>query len=96
MKAVAIGELAGEDEGIGLREEHQGVVDHVLVAAVEIVVAQAAVAGHIHRENQDAALAGEAGIDGGFDHRGRGADLRNRLDALQHILAETGISGRDL
>ena len=56
-RAVSIGELLRDDDRIGLREKHERIVDDGLVAALEIVVAQAAIARHVDAENQDVALA---------------------------------------
>ena len=44
------------DDRIGLRQEHQRIVDDRLVAAFEVVVAQAAIAGHVDAEDQQVAL----------------------------------------
>ena len=55
-EVVPVGELLREDERVGLRQEHQRIVDHRLVAALEVVVAQAAVAGHVDAEHQQVAL----------------------------------------
>ncbi len=44
------------DQGIRLREEHQRIVDGRVLAALEIVVAQAAVAGHVDAEHEQVAL----------------------------------------
>ena len=74
-EVVAVGELAGDDERIGLGEEDERIVDHVLVAVVEVVVAEAAVAGHVDAEDEEVALAGEAGVDLGFDDGHGGADF---------------------
>ena len=56
-EVVLVGELLRQDERIGLREKDQRIVDDRLVAALEIVVAQAAVAGHVDAEHQQVALA---------------------------------------
>ena len=95
-EVVAVGELAGEDERIGLGEEDEGIVDDVLVGVVEIVIAEAAVAGHIDGEDQELALAGESGIGLGLDNRRGGTDLAERLDAFQHVFGESGVAGGDL
>ena len=87
-EAVAAGELAREDQRIGLGQEDQRIVDHVLVGVFEIVIAQAAVAGHIDGQDQELALAWEAGIGLGFDDRRGGADIAERLDAFQHLFGE--------
>ena len=56
-EAVLVGELLRDDDRVGLREEDQRIVDDRLVAALEVVVAQAAVAGHVDAEDQQVALA---------------------------------------
>ena len=63
---VARRELPGQHQRIRLRQEDQRIVDYVLVGIVEIVVAQAAVAGHIDRQDEQFALSGEAGIGFGL------------------------------
>src|ERR1019366_370333 len=93
---VAVGKLAGENQRVRLGEEDQRIVDHFLFAVVEIVIGGAAVAGHIDGQNQQLALAGEAGIGLGFNDWSGGADFAQRLDAFQHLLAETRVAGRDL
>ena len=54
---VPVGELLREDERIGLREKDQRVVDDGVVAALEVVVAQAAIARHVDAEHEQVALA---------------------------------------
>ena len=44
----------------------QSFVDHGIVARVEIVVAKAAVAGHVDAEDEQVALSFEIGVDDGF------------------------------
>ena len=56
-EVVLVGELLRQDERVGLREEHQRIVDDRVVAALEVVVAQAAVAGHVDAEDEQVALA---------------------------------------
>ena len=45
-----------EDDRVGLREEDQRIVDDVVIGRFEIVVAQAAVAGHVDAENRAGCL----------------------------------------
>ena len=93
---LRLAKVAGQDQGIGLRDEDQRVVDDVFVGVVEIVVAEAAVAGHIDGDDEQLALSLDARLDFRFDHRRRGAHLAHGLHALQHVLVETGVAGRDL
>ena len=58
VEMIPLGELPRDDDRVGLREKHQRIVDDRLVAALEVVVAQAAIAGHVDAENQQVALAG--------------------------------------
>src|SRR5205085_6279972 len=44
VEAVAIGEFVSKDEGVGLGEKDERVVNHVFIAAFEIISAQTAVA----------------------------------------------------
>ena len=55
-RRLLLGELLRDDDRVGLREEHQRVVDDRFVAALEVVVAQAAVAGHVDAEDEQVAL----------------------------------------
>ena len=55
----------------GLGEEHERIVDDGFVAAFEIVVAQAAVARHVHAEHEQVALPRDVRVDDGLD-RGNG------------------------
>ena len=59
-EVILVGELLGQDDRVRLREKHQRIVDDRLVAAFEVVVAQAAIAGHVDAEDQQAAFAGDA------------------------------------
>ena len=95
-QSVSIGELLRDDDRIGLREKHQRVVDDGLVAALEIVVAQAAIAGHVDAENQQVALAREARRRRRLDDRHRDLHLWNRLHALEDLLREARLTGRHL
>ena len=78
LDVIAVGEVAGQDQGIGLRDEDQRVVDDVFVGVVEIVVAEAAVAGHIDGDDEQLALSFDAGLDFGFDDRARRRAPRGR------------------
>ena len=55
-----LGEFLRQDDRIRLREKHQRIVDDRFVAALEVVVAQAAIAGHVDAEDQQVALARDA------------------------------------
>ena len=69
---IAVGEFLRQDDRVGLREKHQRIVDDRLVAALEIVVAQAAIAGHVDAEDEQVALAAALdlfGVGDRLDHR---------------------------
>ncbi len=93
---IALGKLARQDQGIRLRQKDQRIVDHVLFGVVEIVIAEAAIAGHIHGKDEQFALSREAGVGFGFDHGRGGAHFAQRLHALEHFFREPGIARRDL
>ena len=57
---VSLGELTRHDQRVRLRQEDERVVDDRLVGGFEVVVAKAAVAGHVDAEHQQAALTGDA------------------------------------
>ena len=57
-----------------------------LVARFEVVVAQAAIAGHVDAEDQQVAFAGDPRVDDGLDDRHGDADRRRGLDRLEHRL----------
>ena len=71
---VLLGELLRQDDRVGLREKHERIVDDRFVAALEVVVAQAAVAGHVDAEHEQVALARDVRIDDRLDDRHRDAD----------------------
>ena len=95
-QSVSIGELLGDDDRIGLREKDQRIVDDGLVAALEVVVAQAAIARHVDAENQQVALARERVRRRRLDDRHRDLHLWNRLHALEDLLRESRLTGRHL
>ena len=85
-----------DHDRIRLRQEHQRIVEHRLVAGREIVLAQAAIARHVDAEDQQIALAGQPRADDRFDDRRGHAHLGERLHALQHLFVEARFAGRDL
>ena len=96
VEAVPLRELVRDDDRIGLREKDERVVDDRLVAALEVVVAQAAIAGHVDAENQDVALARQVRRRRRFDDGHGDLHLGNRLHALEHLLGKSGLAGRHL
>ncbi len=89
----------GDHQRIGLCKEHERIVDVIvsaLAARFQIVVAQAAIARHIHAQDQEIALPLDAGANHCFDHRHRDAHFRKRLHALQNIFIEARFAGRNL
>ena len=94
--AVAVGEFLGEDQRIGLREEDQRVVNGRIAPAFEVVVAQAAVARHVHAKDEQVALAGDVRVDDDFDDRHGDPYCGRRLHDVQHVLAKARFAGRDL
>jgi hypothetical protein len=80
---VLTGELVRDDERVGLRQEDGRIVDHRLVAALGVMLAQAAVARHVDAEDQDAPFAHDPGIDDRLDNRHRDADRQRRLHLLE-------------
>jgi len=93
---VPRGEFVGDDDRVGLSEKDERIVDDRFVAAFEIVVAQAAVAGHVHAEYQDVALTGEVRSRRRLDDRNRNPDGRNGLNLLEHLFGKTRFAGADL
>ena len=93
---VARGERAGQHDRVRLREEHERIVDDHIVCAFEIVVSQAAVAGHVDAENQEAALAAHAGTHDRFDHRYGDTNGPGGLHSLEHIFGKPAFSRRHL
>ena len=89
-------ERGGDDQRIGLGQKDQRIVDAGLVAAFDVVIAQAAVARHIDAQDQNVALPRKPRAGDSFNHRNRRTDLRNRLHALQNVFVESRFSGRDL
>lgn len=95
-QAITIGEFLGDDDRIGLREKHQRVVDDRLVCVLEVVFAQAPIAGHVDAENQDVPLSRQARAGRRLDDRHRDLDLRDRLHPLEHVFQKPGVTGRHL
>ena len=81
--AISRSEILIVSGGLGPTEDDDG-----FVAAFQIVIAQAAVASHIHRENQNVALPLQPAIHHGLDHGCGHLDLRRRLHAFQHLLRD--------
>jgi hypothetical protein len=93
---VPVGEIPCDDDRVGLRQEDQRVVDDRLVGSIEIVVAQAAVAGHVDAQHEERALAGNLRVDGRFDDRHRDPHRGRALDRLEHGFVESCFAGRYL
>ena len=72
-QTVAVGQLVRNDERVRLREKDQRIVDDGLVAAVEVVVAQTAIAGHVDAEHEQVAFALQVRIHDRFDDGDRHA-----------------------
>ena len=89
-------ELVRDDDRIGLREKHERVVDDRFVAALEVVLAQAAIACHVDAENQNVSLAGDPRRRRRLDDGDRHLHLGNRLDALEYLFWKTGLARRHL
>jgi hypothetical protein len=84
------------DQRIGLREEHERVVNHRIIAALQVVIAEAAIAGHIDPENEQVALAFDPRVNDRFDHGDRHANGLRSLNLVQNRLVETGLAGAHL
>jgi hypothetical protein len=85
---VFVGELPGQNERVRLREEDERVVDHPLVARLEIVVAQTPIAGHVDPEHQQVTFPGNAGVDDSLDDGHRDAYGRRGLHGLEDLFVE--------
>src|SRR5205085_2720246 len=70
--------------------------DNGIVAALEIVVAQAAVARHVDTEHEQAALSYEIRVDDGLDHRYRNAYRCSALHRVEHFFGKSGFCRGDL
>ena len=55
-QTVSLRKLLGDDDGVGLCEKHERIVDDRLVAALQVVISQTAIPGHVDAENQNVAL----------------------------------------
>lgn len=95
-QAVPPGKRGADHDGVGLRKEHQRVVQDCRIAIREVVLTETAVAGHVHAENQQIALAGKSRADDGFDDRSGHPHLGVFLHAFEHVLVEAGLACRDL
>ena len=95
-QAVARGEPAGEHDGVRLREKHEWIVDGRVVFALEIVVSQAAVAGHVDGEDKKAALAAHVRTHHRFDHRHGHPHGSGGLHPFEHVLGKSAFPCRHL
>src|SRR5207249_5682364 len=68
---VVLRERSRQDDRIRPRQENERIVDDGFVAALEIIVAQAAIASEIDAEDEQAAFTAEIGTHNGLDHRHR-------------------------
>jgi hypothetical protein len=57
---VLVREFLRQDDRVGLREEDQRIVDDRLLARLEVVVAEAAIPGHVDAEDQQTSLIRDA------------------------------------
>ena len=88
---VSVCERLREDQGIELGQEDERVVDDGVVA-FEIVVAKAAVTGHVDAEHEQIALSLDVRVDDDFDHRHRDAHARCRLNLLEYVFIEACVA----
>ena len=95
-QAVALRKFLGDDDRIGLRQKHQRIVDDGFVAALQVVVPQAAVARHVDAQNQDVPLARNARGGGRLDHGNGHCHFRHRLHFLQDLLGKSRLAGGHL
>ena len=89
-------EVGRDDQRIGLRQEHEGIIDDAFLAAFKVVIAQAAVTGHVYREDQQTARVREGRIHDRFDHGHRHAHIRVGLDLLENFLGKPRLASRNL
>ena len=92
VEPLLVGELLGHDQRIRLREKDQRIVDG-FVGPLQIVVAEVAVAEHVHAENQQIAFAGR---DGGLDHRRGRAHLGQAREPCPERLRRSRLASRYL
>jgi hypothetical protein len=92
VKAVSIDQLFRNQERVGLRQEHQRIVDAALVIAVEIVVAETSVAGHVDAQHQQVAFSRQLGTDHRLDDRDCHAHRRRGLHLLEDVLSKAGFA----
>src|SRR5690349_21802428 len=96
LKAVAPGKIARDHQRVRLGQKDERIVDDRVVSALEVVIAQAAVACHINTENQNVALASQAGFGQCLDDGHGSLDIRQRLNTFENRFLETEFAGRYL
>ena len=93
LQPVPRRELAGDDDRIRLRQKHQRIVDDGGVAALEVVLPQAPIAGHVDTEDQDVPLPRQSCPSRRLDDRHRHLHLWYRLDPFQDLLGKPALAG---
>jgi hypothetical protein len=70
-QVILPGEFICQDDRVGLRQENQRVVHDLRIAALEVVITQAAVAQHVDAEHVQTPLTRHSAVDHGLDNRDR-------------------------
>ena len=95
-KAIGFGKFTSHHQRIGLRKKYQRVVNHRLPTVFQIVIAQAAIAGHVHGQDQNVARSFQFGVNTRFNHWHRHTHFRNGLNLFQNLFGKTRLPGCDL
>ena len=94
FQAVAIGEGARKQNGIGLSEEHQR-IGNLRLRLVELVVAQLVVARGVHAQDQQIAFVRECCLHHDLDHGFGHLHARRGAHGIEYFFGESGFPGGD-
>src|SRR3954470_23463792 len=93
---ISFRELRRDHQRVGLREKDERIIDDRILGAIKRVIAQSAVASHVHVEDEKVALTGEAGTHYGFNDWDGDLHPFNRLYAIENVFIHPRFAGGDL
>ena len=95
LQAMAVGKGARKQDGVGLREKHQG-IGNLRLRAVELIVAELLITRRVHSQNQEGAFVRKGGLHHGLDHGFRELHAGRSAHSVEHLFGKSGFSGGNL
>ena len=95
LQAVAVGKGARKQNGIRLREKHQG-IGNLRLRAVELIVAELLISRRVHSQNEQGAFVRKGSLHHGLDHRFRELHAGRGAHGVEHLFGKSGFSGGNL